>query len=201
MKIRLTLYGWYLLLIVFIGLSVFCLMSCKSTSSVETNNETHKVSELVDKMDSLVSRTTMWQQDIWQKQSSLVDSIRQMERNDSSHTVVVNEKGDTLKETILIERVIERERNTESKESELVVHLQSQVDSLIQLSVANKALTDSLLKEHNKETVITKEPTLWQKIKATVGGWAIVIIVFFIIFYSFRFYFTRKRANSNHGFS
>ena len=194
MKIRLTLYGWYLLLMAFILLSVFCLMSCKSTSSVETNTETHKVSELAEKMDSLIQSTASWQQDIWQKQSSLVDSMRQFEKNDSSHIVVVNEKGDTVKERIEIYRYIEKEQKSESKESELVVHLQSQVDSLIRLSVENKALTDSLLKVHDKETVITKEPTPWQRMKATVGGWAIVIIVFFIVFFSFRFYFTRRRA-------
>ena len=202
MKIRLTLYGWYLLLMAFILLSVFGLLfvSCKSTSTIETSTETHKVSELVDKMDSLVSRTATWQQDIYNKQSSLVDSMRQFEKNDSNHIVVVNEKGDTVKERIEIYRYFERERNSESKENETTIHLRNQVDSLIRLSVEHKALTDSLLKEHNKEVVVTKEPTLWQKIKAAVGGYAIVITLLFIIFISFRFYISRRRANSNHGF-
>ena len=179
---RLTVYGWYILLVIFIGMCLVCLCSCKSTSSVEFGSEAHKVSFLVDRFDSLVSRTAMWHDDIYQKQTSLVDSIRQMERNDSSSSVVINEKGDTVREVIRIERIIERERTTESTESELEIHLQSQVDSLIRLTTENKALTDSLLREHSKETVIVKEPSLWQKIKSAIGGYAIILTMIFFIY-------------------
>lgn len=180
---KITFIVWYILLIAFIGISLFCLIGCRSTSTIEKEKEISRVYQLTDMMDSLLKSTSRIQQDFYQRQTSLIDSIRQMERNDSSHSVVINEKGDTLKETIVIERVIERERSTESKESELVIHLQSQVDSLIRLSSENKELIDSLLKEHNKETVIVKEPSLWQKIKSAVGGYAIVLSIILIGIY------------------
>lgn len=181
---RVTLYGWYLLLMAFIAISILCcLIGCRSTSTIEKEKEISRVYQLTDMMDSLLKSTSRIQQDFYQRQTSLIDSIRQMERNDSNHLVVVNEKGDTVKEKIIIERVIERERNTESKESEMVIHLQSQVDSLIRLSSENKELIDSLLKEHNKETVVVKEPSLWQKIKSAVGGYAIVLSIILIGIY------------------
>jgi len=178
-------YLWYLLFIAFVVVSILCLTGCKTVKSAESETEYHRISALTDKMDSLVKSTATWQQNIYEKQSSLIDSIREKEKNDSSHTVIINEKGDTIKETIIIERVVEKEHSTDSKESELVIQLQSQVDSLIRLSVENKVLTDSLLHEHNKETVIEKQLTFWQKIKKSLGGYAIVfsliIIVLFIL--------------------
>ena len=193
MKTRITVYGWYIILVVFIAMSLLSLCSCKSTSSVEYNGEAHKVSFLVDRMDSLVSRTAMWQQDIYQKQTSLVDSICQMERNDSSSSVVINERGDTVREVIRIERIIERERTTESTESELEIHLQSQVDSLIRLTTENKALTDSLLREHSKEKVIVKEQSLWQKVKSAVGGYAIVLTTIFFIYIGIKLIYKHRK--------
>ena len=186
-------YGYYLLLFAFIALSLLCFAGCKTTSSIETNNENHKVSELVDKVDSLFKSTVTWQQDIYSKQSSLIDSIKEREKNDSSHSVVLNEKGDTIKETIIIERVIEKEHSTDNKESETIVRLQSKVDSLVNICVENKALTDSLLKEHSKETVIVKEQSLWQKAKSAVGGYAIVLTTIFFIYIGIKLIYKHRK--------
>ena len=144
-------------------------------------------------MDSLVSRTAMWQQDIYSKQSSLIESIKEREKNDSSHSVVLNEKGDTIKETIIIERVIEKEHSKDNKESETIIHLQSQIDSLVNICVENKALTDSLLKEHSKETVIVKEQSLWQKVKSAVGGYAIVLTTIFFIYIGIKLIYKHRK--------
>lgn len=181
---RVTLYGWYLLLMAFIAISILCcLIGCRSTSTIEKEKEISRGYQLTDMMDSLLKSTSRIQQDFYQRQTSLIDSIRQMERNDSSHSVVINEKGDTIRETFYVERVKEREHSTESKERELISHIQSEVDSLIRLSSENKELIDSLLKEHNKETVIVKEPSMWQKIKSAVGGYAIVLSIILIGIY------------------
>ena len=162
-------------------LCAFMICSCTATKSVESNTEYRHISELTDRMDSLVRSTYSWQQDIYNRQSSLVDSIREKERNDSSHVVVINEKGDTVRERIEIVRYIEREHNTESKESEVVVHLQSQVDSLVSLCAENRSLTDSLLKSHDKQTVVEKELSWWQKVKMKFSEWIIGILLFIIL--------------------
>lgn len=159
---------------------------CKTVKSTESEREYNRISSLTDRMDSLFKSTATWQQSIYEKQTSLIDSIREKEKNDSSHTVIINEKGDTIKETIIIERVIEKEHSTDSKESETTIQLQSRIDSLVRLTVENKELTDSLLKERNKETVIEKQPTWWQKVTQKIGGYAIgCCCIFIIIFIGF----------------
>lgn len=174
---RVTLIGWYIIVMAFIAVSLLSLAGCKTVRSVETDNESHKVSQLVDRMDSLFKSTASWQQDIYSKQTSLIDSIREREKSNTSQSVVLNEKGDTIKETIIIERIVERERSTDSKESDTIIHLQSQIDSLVRLTVENRALTDSLLKEHSKETVIEKKPTWWQNMKQQLGEVMLILLI------------------------
>lgn len=173
----------YLLVVVFIALSLLTMCGCRSTSTIESNTELRSMTQLTDRIDSLLRSTASWQQNIYNRQSSLVDSIRQWEKNDSSHVVVVNEKGDTVKERVEVHHYIERDHNSESKESETIVHLQSQVDSLIHITNESKALTDSLLREHSKEVIKEKELTLWQRIKVDYGGAAIGILVLIVAFF------------------
>lgn len=175
--------------------AILLLSSCKSIKSVESTTESHKVSELVEKMDSLVTKTSKWQQDIYQKQTSLVDSFKQKEKNDSSHVIIVNEKGDTVRERIEIHHYVEREHSTDTKESEVWIQKFREVDSLLKVSLDKQAVTDSLLKEHNKETVVEKQLTFWQRIKQSLGGWAILIstVLLLIMLYKI-FSFLRRKA-------
>jgi len=158
---------------------VICLASCRSTKEFETTNENHKVSELVDRMDSLFRSTSAWQQDIYSKQSSLIDSIKERERNDSSHTVVINEKGDTIKETIIIERYIEKEHSSEKEESEMWMHRFEKVDSMLRVAVDRQERTDSLLREYEK--VMEKQLTKWQQFCVDYGGIALIVLFILII--------------------
>lgn len=175
--------------------AILLLSSCKSIKSVESTTESHKVSELVEKMDSLVTKTSKWQQDIYQKQTSLVDSFKQEEKNDSSHVIIVNEKGDTVRERIEIHHYVEREHSSEKNESEIWIQKFREVDSLLKVSLDKQAVTDSLLKEHNKETVVEKQLTFWQRIKQSLGGWAILIstVLLLIMLYKL-FYFLKRKA-------
>lgn len=174
--------------------AILLLSSCKSIKSVESTTESHKVSELVEKMDSLVAKTSKWQQDIYQKQTSLVDSFKQKEKNDSSHVIIVNEKGDTVRERIEIHHYVEREHSSEKNESEIWIQKFREVDSLLKVSLDKQAVTDSLLKEHNKETVVEKQLTFWQRIKQSLGGWAILIsTVLLLIMLVKLFYFLKRK--------
>ena len=116
---------------------------CRSVKEAETTNENHRVSELVEKMDSLFRNTSIWQQDLYSKQSSLIDSFRQNEKRDSSHTVVINEKGDTVKERIVIYHEVEKDHSSEKEESEYWMHRFEKVDSMLQISLDKQEKTDS----------------------------------------------------------
>lgn len=170
-----------------IAIMMLFLCSCHSIKSVETSSESHKVSELVEQMDSLVKSSARWQQDIYQKQTSLVDSFKQHERNDSSHSVVVNEKGDTIKERVEIYHYIERDHSTEKSESEVWMQKFKEVDSLLRISLDKQAVTDSLLKEHSKDVTVKVEVPWWQKWLMWFGGISIFLLSIFIGFKIFGF--------------
>ena len=157
---------------------------CRSVKEAETTNENHRVSELVEKMDSLFRNTSIWQQDLYSKQSSLIDSFRQNEKRDSSHTVVINEKGDTVKERIVIYHEVEKDHSSEKEESEYWMHRFEKVDSMLQISLDKQEKTDSLLREHEK--IIQKQPTKWEQFRLDYGGYAIALIIILLIYAVYR---------------
>ena len=168
-----------------IAFVLIALCSCRSTKYVESSNESHNVSELVDRMDSLLKSTSVWQQDMYSKQSSLVDSFRQNEKRDSSHTVVLNEKGDTVKERIVIYHEVEKDHSSEKEESEMWMHRFEKVDSMLNVSIAKQERTDSLLHEYEK--ISEKQLTPWEQFRMDYGGYAI-FIVFLLFIYVFRWF-------------
>jgi len=157
---------------------------CRSVKEAETTNENHRVSELVEKMDSLFRNTSIWQQDLYSKQSSLIDSFRQNEKRDSSHTVVINEKGDTVKERIVIYHEVEKDHSSEKEESEYWMHRFEKVDSMLQISLDKQEKTDSLLREYEK--IIQKQPTKWEQFRLDYGGYAIALIIILLIYAVYR---------------
>ena len=157
---------------------------CRSVKEAETTSENHRMSELVEKMDSLFRNTSIWQQDLYSKQSSLIDSFRQNEKRDSSHTVVINEKGDTIKERIVIYHEVEKDHSSEKEESEYWMHRFEKVDSMLQISLDKQEKTDSLLREHEK--IIQKQPTKWEQFRLDYGGYAIALIIILLIYAVYR---------------
>lgn len=153
---------------------------CRSVKEAETTSENHRMSELVEKMDSLFRNTSIWQQDLYSKQSSLIDSFRQNEKRDSSHTVVLNEKGDTVRERIVIYHEVEKDHSSEKEESEYWMHHFEKVDSMLQMSIEKQERTDSLLSEYKK--IAEKQPTFKERIILEYGGYAILILIVFLIY-------------------
>ena len=162
-----------------IAFILIALCGCRSTKYMESNNESHRMTELFDRMDSLFRYTSTWQQDIYSKQSSLVDSFRQNEKRDSSHTVVLNEKGDTVRERIVIYHEVEKDHSSEKEESEMWMHRFERVDSMLQMSIEKQERTDSLLSEYKK--IAEKQPTFKERIILEYGGYAILIVFILII--------------------
>ena len=162
-----------------IAFILIALCGCRSTKYMESSNESHRMTELFDRMDSLFRYTSTWQQDIYSKQSSLVDSFRHNEKRDSSHTVVLNEKGDTVRERIVIYHEVEKDHSSEKEESEMWMHRFECVDSMLQMSIEKQERTDSLLSEYKK--IAEKQPTFKERIILEYGGYAILIVFILII--------------------
>ena len=160
--------GGQVMLMGFMALLLFLLCACSPVKEFE--NENHAYSLMIERMDSMMHSTATWQEDFSSKQTSIFESLKQKEKNDSSHTVVVNEKGDTVKERIVIYHEVEKESSIEKEEKEMWMQRFKQIDSLLQVSLDKQAETDSLLKEKQTEVEVPAELSWWQKLRMWLGN-------------------------------
>ena len=137
--------------------------SCSTKQSVETDIQYHHLTELTNRMDSMFHSTSTWQQSLFEKQTALVDSFKQSEVRDTSHTVFLGEKGDTVKEIINITKIIEREHTSSESTKELREEFFKQTDSLFRSNKELQAKMDSLLHSRNKETVVEKKAPWYER--------------------------------------
>lgn len=145
------------------SLIVCTLCGCKTTTSSEQTIDYRHMARLTERMDSLIHSTSTWQQSIYEKQTSLVDSFKHSEVRDTSHTIFLGAKGDTVKEKIIIREYIESNHSSQENTQELREEFLKQNDSII---AANKTLSekvDSFMQSHNKETVVEKEVPWYEK--------------------------------------
>lgn len=159
---------------------VMLLTSCTTKSMVETDTQYQHISELTSSVDSLIHATATWQKSIFEKQTALVDSFKQSEVRDTSRTTFLNEKGDTIKEKIVITKIIEREHTSSESTQEYYQELFKQTDSLFQSNKVLQEKVDSLLHDHNKATVVEKKTSwierFWNKLELIL----LIIIVLWI---------------------
>lgn len=158
-----------------------CFASCSTKSMVETDTQYQHISELTDRMDSLFHSTSTWQKSIFEKQTALVDSFKQSEVRDTSRTTFLNEKGDTIKEKIVITKIIEREHTSSESTQEYYQELFKQTDSLFQSNKVLQAKVDSLLSDHNKATEITKKAPWYERIWNKLELILLMIVVLWLV--------------------
>jgi len=169
--------------IAYILTAFFLLLSCKSTKSVESSFKSHRMTELTEHIDSAFRSYSLLQQQMLVNQSSLTDKLMEKERNDSSQTVVVNEKGDTVRERVVIYKYLERQHDTDRSELNMWMERYRETDSLLRKVIERQAVTDSLIEKHDKVTVVENEPTLWQRTRQYAGDMAIIGLVLVLTLY------------------
>lgn len=176
--------------------AVLLLLSCRSTESVESSSESHRMTELTERIDSAFRTYSLLQQQMLVNQSSLTDKLMEKERNDSSQTVVVNEKGDTVKERVVIYKYLERQHDTDRSELNMWMERYRETDSLLRMALDRQAVTDSLLREHDRVTVVKQEPSLWQRIRRNAGYAATAAVSVSVSILMIRLY-TRLRRKAS----
>ena len=166
-------------------LIVFMLCGCATKRSTESSVEMHRMQLMTERMDSMLHATSVWQQSIYEKQSTLVDSFKHSEVRDTSHVIFLGAKGDTVRETITIREYIEREHSSSSQETERIEEKFRRTDSLLQVSLERQEKQDSLLRQYQKTTVVEKQPTLGDKLKWFGGGVVLALIGMFAVITAF----------------
>lgn len=173
---------------------IMCLAGCSSVKSVESSSESRISTELSARMDSLLRATSTWQQSIYMQQSQLIDSFKHSEVRDTSHTIFLGVKGDTIRERIVIREYIEREHQSSEKSETFFEEKFRQTDSLLQVSLARQEKSDSLLRSYQKTTVVEKQLTFWQRVKQSLGGYAIVVCMILLLIVLYKIFPLQRKG-------
>ena len=165
---------------------VICTMcSCKTTTSTEQTVDYRHMARISERMDSLFRATETWQKSVYEKQTSLVESFKNSEVRDTSHTIFLGAKGDTVKETIVIKQYIESNHSSQESTQELREEFFRQTDSIIALNKTLSEKVDSFMQSHNKETVVEKEVPWYEKFFngiRNILAWVALILIGYTLF-------------------
>lgn len=174
-----ALYGCGVFLVAFIMALVICMFfsSC-STHKEVTSVEHHRIENLMQRMDSVISNRQVIQQDSsWRELvMNQFQSIR--ERNDTSHTFIVDTTGRVIKETLIIRTERESNSETERKEREMMVHRLEVMDSTLNVMQIQFSHIDSLMQL--KQTVIEKtvpaKLNIWQQARIHLANIILILL-------------------------
>lgn len=162
---------------------IICMVACVLFTSCRTTKtvsllEQHRVQTLMDRMDSVINTRQVIRQDsAWRELvMSQFQSIR--EKNDTSHTFVVDSTGKVIKETTIIR--IEKETNSETDrlEREVMMSRLEIMDSTLNVMRQQIQHSDSLLQEKQKtiEKQVAKPLSWWQQMQMWLGRVVLVAI-------------------------
>lgn len=174
--------GPQVMMYLLIGVIVLLFASCSTKSMVENDVSYQKLTEATSRIDSLIHTTSTWQQSIFQQQTALVDSFKSKEVRDTSRTVFLGEKGDTIKEKIIIKEYYEREHSSSESTQEFQQEVFKQTDSLFRSNEILQQKVDSLLHTHDKTTVVEKEIPWYERWLLRLAPWIIIGLLSYIVF-------------------
>ncbi len=144
-------------------LALFILVGCATKRSSESSVEVHRVQLMTERMDSILHATSTWQKSIFEKQTALVDSFKHSEVRDTSRTYFLGERGDTVREIIKVYVERNTEHTTQESEKEYMEEMLHKSDSILQAAFYKMSLQDSLLREHQKDTVVEKQTPWYER--------------------------------------
>jgi len=170
---------WLLLAVLMVG--------CRTITNEESYVERHKIDSLVQRMDSLISKSYVVQQDSAWRETIIKELQSIKEKSDTSHTIVLDTAGNVVKETIIINNT--KEVTSERLQQEVVgmMHKMEKMDSV--LSVQNEYISkmDSLLQESVKEKTIEKKLSWWQKLWQQGKGILVGVVISALVFLVLKF--------------
>ncbi len=174
--IRRTIVAFFVLMATCTVVALFS--SCATQKTVTSDTTDHRVTDLMQRIDSLMSVHSVVQQDSTWRQEILrqFQSIR--ERSDTSHSVVQDTAGNILRERIVINNTREVRSETDRQELTVMSHRLEQMDSTMQVMRQQLSHSDSLLQQSRKETVRTVETpvTWWHNLQLWLGRMAMLAI-------------------------
>lgn len=164
--------------LLFIMVPLLC--GCSSVKESQSIVDYSSMTRIVERMDSMMHTTQTFQQQVYEKQSALVDSFKHSEVRDTSRIIFLGQKGDTIKETTIIKEYIEREHSTQESSEEWKEEVFIQMDSIISTNKSLEQKMDSILREREKNTLV-EEKASWYERWFNKLAWLLLIVVIGIL--------------------
>lgn len=165
-------------LFVIIILICSLIVGCTTQKVVESQNTEHRVSDLMQRMDSFINSRVVIRQDS-SFHESVLSFLRDIkEKTDTSRTLVVDSAGKVLKETLIIRTEKESVNTTDRREREVMTHRLEMMDSTLHRIQQQLSHSDSLLQQR-QQTVERQVPaplTWWQQMQLWLGRLVLVAL-------------------------
>jgi len=171
-----TIIGFVAALAAFAVLSL--LTSCTPQKIISSDVTDHRITDMLQRMDSLMATRTVVQQDSAWRETILKQFQSIREKSDTSHSVTLSASGDTIREKIIINNVRETTSETDRHEREVMMHRLEVMDSTMNIMRQQIAHSDSLLQQQ-KQTEIKEVPkplSWWQQMQLWLGRLVLVAL-------------------------
>ena len=165
---------------VIIAVSIaFMLGSCTSSRKVTSFFESHRIDNLVQRMDSIITAHSVVRQDSTWRELILQQFQSIRERNDTSRLVVTDTAGRVIKETIIIRSERETSSQVERQEREVLLHRLEIMDSTLVSMRLQQQRTDSLIQQKNRlETKEVRDGfSFWQQAQFFLGRLMLIVVI------------------------
>lgn len=159
--------------------------SCGSTTTV-TSTEQHHVSDMMNRIDSLISSRSVIRQDSAWRESVMrqFQSIR--EKSDTSRTTVVDTAGNVIREKIIINNVRETTSERERLEREVLMHRMEKMDSTMSKMIDHQKHTDSLLQAKQTVKEVPAKLSWWQQTRLHLANIMLYLALGYAIWWIFQ---------------
>ena len=144
-------------LVLLLVVALTMLTGCRTTKESTSYVERERIENMMLKMDSVMHVKQTVQQDSSWHQTVIKQLQSIKERNDTSHTVVVDSSGKVIKETTIIYRDRESVSESEKEEREVMIHRLESLDSTVSSMTRQIEHYDSIMKASTSEVVIEKQ--------------------------------------------
>ena len=153
----------FVVIVLFIIVSLFT--GCAPTKEVSSSVSDHRVTDMMQRMDSVLRVKTVVQQDSSWRELVMrqFQSIR--EKSDTSHYVVADTAGNIIRETLIINNTREVTSETDREQLTVMSHRLEVMDSTLNIMRLQIQHSDSLLQQRQETAVreVAKPLNWWQQ--------------------------------------
>lgn len=154
------------------------LTGCTPRSIVFDTQEQRHTQEMLHRMDSTLMAHSIAQQDSTWHQEIMRQFLSIREKSDTSHSVIINAAGDTIRERIIINNIRESTSETDREQLTLMSHRLEVMDSTVQAQSQQICRMDSLLRRQKQTEIkeVAKPLNWWQQMQIWLGRLVLVAI-------------------------